>query len=194
MDLPPPPSDSARRSTPLSAWDWSRPPKPSQDSEDDVVPSYYIERRRQLDDIAERKETEGGLMSQLAAGILSEGIAAQTRVRKEKVPVEVRESDGTVRLPSGFEVPTPATEFHPVVARNAIKGKAMAQSQGAGSLSSVKLSWDEALRPVPKKEAARATLNAKPQRRSQSKSREAGFVGAAEDPKATFRGRGASCD
>lgn len=193
-DLPSPPSESGRRSIPLSAWDWSRPHKASQDSQDDVVPSYYIERRRQLDEISERKEAEGGLMTQLAAGILSEGIAAQTRVRQGKVPVEMRESDGTVRLASGFEPPTPATEFHPVVARNAIKGKGMEGTHGAGTLTSVKLSWDEALKPAPTKTAARATLNAKPQRRSQSKARETGFVGAAEDPKETFRNRDSSQD
>lgn len=105
---------SERAEIPTSSW--SRPHKPSQDADDNVVPAYYIERRRQLDDIAERKEAEGGLMAQLSAGILSEGIAAETRPREEKIPPEVIEEDGTVRLPSGFEPPTPATEFHPVAA------------------------------------------------------------------------------
>lgn len=133
-------------------------------------------------------------MAQLSAGILSEGIAAQTRVRKEKVPVEVRERDGTVRLPSGFEPPTPATEFHPVVANSALKGSGMELSQSAETLTSVKVSWDEALNPVSKKEAARVSLNTKPQRRSQSKPRQTGFVGAAEGQKKISCGQSTSYD
>lgn len=96
---------------------WSRPPKPSQDSDDNVVPSYYVERKKQWDDISERKEEEGGLMYELNAGILSEGLAAKTRVRDEKIPVEVRLPDGTITHPSGFEPPTPETDFHPVAAK-----------------------------------------------------------------------------
>lgn len=118
---------------------WSRPHRPSQDAHDDVVPIYYIERRRQLDEISERKEAEGGLMAQLSAGILSEGIAAQTRVREEKVPVEVMDPDGTVRLPSGFEPPTPATDFHPMVAKSPANDHPI--------IASVKVSWDEVLSP-----------------------------------------------
>ena len=96
---------------------WSKPPKEPQDAHDDVVPVYYVERKRQLDDITERKEEEGSLMAELSAGILSEGIAAQTRVREEKIPVEVVLEDGTVAHPSGFEPPTPETDFHPIAAK-----------------------------------------------------------------------------
>ncbi|KIP05240.1 hypothetical protein PHLGIDRAFT_129021 [Phlebiopsis gigantea 11061_1 CR5-6] len=122
-----------RRKIPASSW--SRPHKPSQDAHDDVVPTYYVERKRQRDAIEQRKDTEGNLMAQLSAGILSEGIAAQTRVRENKVPAEVVEEDGTVRLASGFEPPTPATEFHPVTAISPAED---------GS----KVSWHEALEPV----------------------------------------------
>lgn len=118
---------------------WSRPHKPSQDADDNVVPAYYIERKRQRDMISERKESEGGLMSQLAAGILSEGIAAQTRVRDEKIPVEVRLEDGSVLHPSGFEPPTPETDFHPVSSK--------APTVDDPLFTTIKVRWDEALAP-----------------------------------------------
>ncbi|ETW76418.1 hypothetical protein HETIRDRAFT_480544 [Heterobasidion irregulare TC 32-1] len=83
-----------------------------QDDPDAVVPTYYVERKKQRDSIEERKETEGSLMYELNAGVLSNDIAAaQLRTRVEKVPFEVTEMDGTVRHPSGFEPPTPAHEF-----------------------------------------------------------------------------------
>ncbi|GJE93560.1 hypothetical protein PsYK624_097190 [Phanerochaete sordida] len=139
-------SDEKTRTTPseraaeIPTSAWSRPHKPSQDADDDVVPAYYVERRRQLDEIAERKEAEGGLMAQLSAGILSEGIAAQTRPREEKIPPEVVEEDGTVRLPSGFEPPTPATEFHPVAALPAVETDDPVVKLG-------NITWEEALAP-----------------------------------------------
>ena len=81
------------------------------------MPPFYVERKKQRDSISQRKEEEGGLMAELNAGILSEGLAAETRVRDEKMPVEVRLPDGTISHPSGFEPPTPETDFHPVAAR-----------------------------------------------------------------------------
>lgn len=115
-------------------------------------------------------------MAQLSAGILSEGIAAQTRVRREKIPAEIMESDGTVRLASGFEPPTPAAEFHPVVAD---------QVQG---LPKRKASWDEVLKPELQQSHAshRARLEAKPQRKQRH-----GFVEGATSKQA-FPGKNAS--
>ncbi|KAI0739511.1 hypothetical protein C8Q80DRAFT_1221963 [Daedaleopsis nitida] len=110
-------SSFERRRQDIPASSWSRPPKPSQDSNDNIVPTYYVERKKQRDAISQRKEEEGGLMSELNAGILSEGIAAGTRTREEKIPVEVRLPDGTISHPSGFEPPTPETDFHPVAAK-----------------------------------------------------------------------------
>ena len=54
---PSPDSYEARRQIPTSSW--ARPHKPSQDADDNVVPSYYVERKRQRSEIAERKEEEG---------------------------------------------------------------------------------------------------------------------------------------
>ncbi|KAH8105457.1 hypothetical protein BXZ70DRAFT_871021, partial [Cristinia sonorae] len=125
----------------IPASSWARPPKPSQDADDNVVPTYYIERKRQRDTIAERKEEEGGLMAELSAGILSEGIAAQTRVLPEKIPVEVTMPDGTVVHPSGFIPPTPETDFHPLASKVATEDDPM--------LTTVKIPWDEALSPSP---------------------------------------------
>ncbi|TCD62283.1 hypothetical protein EIP91_007102 [Steccherinum ochraceum] len=119
---------------------WSRPPKPSQDADDDVVPIYYIERKRQRDTIAERKEEEGGLMAELSAGILSEGVAAQTKVLPEKIPVEVKMPDGSVVHPSGFEPPTPETDFHPMASKVATEEDPL--------LTTIKVTWDEALAPA----------------------------------------------
>ena len=96
---------------------WRRPHRPSQDAHDDVVPEYYVERKKQRAAIEHRKEEEGGLMHNLSAGILGAGLAAETRAREEKMPVEVRLPDGTVAHPSGFEPPTAETEFHPVAAK-----------------------------------------------------------------------------
>lgn len=103
----------------IPASSWSRPPRASQDADDNVVPTYYVERKKQRDAVAERKEEEeeGGLMAELSAGILSEGVAAQTRVREEKIPVEVRHPDGSISHPSGFQPPTPETLFHPIAAK-----------------------------------------------------------------------------
>ncbi|GBE89056.1 hypothetical protein SCP_1500580 [Sparassis crispa] len=56
-------------------------------------------------------------MAELNAGILSEGLASSVRSRKEKIPVELRMADGSVRHPSGFELPTAETDFHPVAAK-----------------------------------------------------------------------------
>jgi len=131
-------SHDQRSQMPASAW--SRPPKESQDANDNVVPSYYIERKRMRDTISERKEEEGGLMSELSAGILSDGVAAQTKVIPEKIPVEVLDADGTVRHPSGFEPPTAETEFHPVAAK-------VATEDDHPLLTTIKQTWDEALAP-----------------------------------------------
>ncbi|KAH9916083.1 uncharacterized protein B0H18DRAFT_76703 [Fomitopsis serialis] len=113
-----------RSQIPASSWDTPERQtvltrrQREENTRDDVVPTYYIERKRQRSSIAERKEEEGGLMSELNAGILSEGLAADMRVREEKIPVEVRiPHEGTVRHPSGFEPPTPETEFHPTAAK-----------------------------------------------------------------------------
>ena len=74
-------------------------------------------------------------MSELNAGILSEGLAAQTKVREEKIPVEVRLPDGTVAHPSGFEPPTAETEFHPIAAK--------VPTEEHPLLSTVKQPWDQ---------------------------------------------------
>ncbi|RPD56771.1 hypothetical protein L226DRAFT_469099 [Lentinus tigrinus ALCF2SS1-7] len=122
-----------RRDLPTSSW--SRPPRPSQDADDNVVPTYYVERKKQRDSISQRKEEEGGLMAELNAGVLSEGLAAETRTREEKIPVELRLPDGTVAHPSGFEPPTAETEFHPVAAKVPTEDNPL--------LSTVKQPWDE---------------------------------------------------
>ncbi|EIW52878.1 uncharacterized protein TRAVEDRAFT_155650 [Trametes versicolor FP-101664 SS1] len=133
-----PDSLKSRKSLPGSAW--SRPPRESQDAQDHVVPTYYIERKKQRDDISQRKEEEGGLMAELNAGILSEGLAAKTRVRDEKIPVEVRLPDGTIAHPSGFEPPTPETDFHPVAAK--------VPSEDDPLVATLKQTWDEREFPV----------------------------------------------
>ncbi|PIL32641.1 hypothetical protein GSI_05345 [Ganoderma sinense ZZ0214-1] len=96
---------------PIAAW--RRPHRPSQDAHDDVVPSYYVERKN----LKQTGEEEAGLMHALSTGILGDGLAAETRAREEKMPVEVRLPDGTVAHPSGFEPPTAETEFHPIAAK-----------------------------------------------------------------------------
>ena len=48
-------------------------------------------------------------MHELHAGILSDEVAARTREREEKIPVEVVLDDGTVAHPSGFVPPTAET-------------------------------------------------------------------------------------
>lgn len=130
-------SFSQRANIPTSSW--SRPPKDSQDAHDHIVPTYYIERKRQREMISERKEEEGGLMAELSAGILSEGVAAQIKVLPEKIPVEIKELDGTIRHPSGFEPPTPETEFHPLASKTATEDDPL--------LTTIKIPWDEALSP-----------------------------------------------
>ncbi|KAI0776885.1 hypothetical protein BD413DRAFT_456809, partial [Trametes elegans] len=131
-------STEDRKKTRTSSW--SRPPRPSQDARDDVVPTYYVERKKQRDQISQRKEEEGGLMAELNAGILSEGLAAKTRVREEKIPVEVRLADGSVAHPSGFQPPTPETEFHPVAAK--------VPTEDHPLVATVKQPWDEREFPV----------------------------------------------
>lgn len=132
-----PGSFEARSEIPGSSW--ARPHRPSQDADDNVVPTYYVERKKQRSAVAERKEEEGGLMAELSAGILSEGVAAKTRAREEKIPVEVVDlEDGTVRHPSGFEPPTPETDFHPAAAKTPTEEHPI--------LATVKQLWDE--RPV----------------------------------------------
>ncbi|OSD00368.1 hypothetical protein PYCCODRAFT_1479261 [Trametes coccinea BRFM310] len=126
-------SHQSRKNIPTSSW--SRPHRPSQDASDDVVPTYYVERKKQRAQIAERKEEEGGLMAELNAGILSEGLAAKTRVRDEKIPVEVRLPDGRVAHPSGFTPPTPETEFHPIAAKVPTEDNPL--------VATVKQTWDE---------------------------------------------------
>ncbi|KAK7679050.1 hypothetical protein QCA50_017994 [Cerrena zonata] len=138
-----------RANIPASAW--SRPHKPSQDADDNVVPVYYVERKKQRDTISERKEEEGGLMAELSAGILSDGVAAQTKVIPEKIPVEVREPDGSVRHPSGFEPPTPETDFHPTASKTATEDDPL--------LTTVKITWDAALAPEPEADVAAATAS-----------------------------------
>ncbi|KAI8977845.1 hypothetical protein BD414DRAFT_495808 [Trametes punicea] len=128
-----PNSHESRKNIPTSSW--SRPPRPSQDAHDDVVPTYYVERKKQRDQISQRKEEEGSLMAELNAGILSEGLAAKTRTREEKIPVEVRLPDGKVAHPSGFTPPTPETEFHPVAAK--------VPTEDHPLVATVKQPWDE---------------------------------------------------
>lgn len=130
---PAPGSFAARKQIPTSSW--ARPHKPSQDADDNVVPSYYVERKRQRSEIAERKEEEGGLMAELNAGILSEGLAAETKPREEKIPVEVRDlKEGGVFHPSGFQPPTPETEFHPSAAKKPVEDHPLVKT--------VKQRWD----------------------------------------------------
>lgn len=139
-----------RANIPASAW--SRPHKPSQDADDNVVPVYYVERKKQRDTISERKEEEGGLMSELSAGILSDGVAAQTKVIPEKIPVEVRHPDGSVRHPSGFEPPTPETQFHPSASKTPTEDDPL--------LTTIKVTWDSALAPEPEADVAAASGSA----------------------------------
>ncbi|TFY54070.1 hypothetical protein EVG20_g9857, partial [Dentipellis fragilis] len=73
---------------------------------DTVVPQFYIEFKRQRDAILERKELENELMSELSAGLLSDGIAATMRRLPNKIPTEHAE-DGQWVHPSGFVVPSP---------------------------------------------------------------------------------------
>ena len=117
---------------------WSKPPQASQDADENVVPAYYVERKRQRDAITQRKEEEGGLMAELNAGILSDGLAARTRVREEKIPVEVRAADGSVVHPSGFEPPTPETAFHPAAAK-----VPEGQPDPDAPVATMKQLWDE---------------------------------------------------
>ena len=131
---PSPESYEVRKQIPTSSW--ARPHKPSQDADDNVVPSYYVERKRQREEIAERKEEEGSLMAELNACILSEGLAAETKPREEKIPVEVRDpKEGVVLHPSGFQPPTPETEFHPAVAKKPTEDHPL--------LETIKQRWDE---------------------------------------------------
>lgn len=102
-----------------------------------MVPTYYVERKKQRAAIAHRKEEEGGLMHDLSAGILGAGLAAVTRAREEKMPVEVRQPDGTVAHPSGFEPPTAETEFHPVAAK--------VDTEEHPLVATVKQPWGEAV-------------------------------------------------
>ena len=78
-----------------------------QDDPDAVVPTYYVERKKQRDSIEERKETEGSLMYELNAGVLSDDIAASMRRDPRKVPTEFEVDDGVIVHPSGFTVPSP---------------------------------------------------------------------------------------
>lgn len=78
-------------------------------------------------------------MAELSAGILSEGVAASTRVFPEKIPVEVKELDGTIRHPSGFEPPTPETDFHPIASKTPNVDHPL--------LTTFKVSWEEVLSP-----------------------------------------------
>lgn len=137
------PQTSFQERTQIPTSSWSRPPQASQDADDNVVPTYYIERKRQRDAISERKEEEGGLMAELSAGILSDGVAARTRTREEKIPVEVRAADGTVSHPSGFEPPTPETEFHPAAA------KVPEAEDPEAPVATMKQLWDERKFSVP---------------------------------------------
>jgi len=129
-----------RKGIPTSSWDTPKQspawqPRWEQHPED-VVPPYYIERKRQRASIAERKESEGSLMAELNAGILSEGLAAEIKHREEKIPVEVLDlQDGTVRHPSGFEPPTPETHFHPAAAKTPTEDHPI--------MSTVKIPWTE---------------------------------------------------
>ena len=75
-------------------------------------------------------------MAELNAGILSEGLAAETKPREEKIPVEVRDpKEGVVRHPSGFQPPTPETQFHPAVAKKPTEDHPL--------LETIKQRWDE---------------------------------------------------
>ncbi|KAI0682483.1 hypothetical protein C8T65DRAFT_837654 [Cerioporus squamosus] len=110
-------STSSEERSKISTSAWDSPARTSHPDPDEVVPTFYVERKKQRDEISQRKEEEGGLMAELNAGVLSEGLAAQTRIREEKIPVEVRLADGTIAHPSGFEPPTAETDFHPVAAK-----------------------------------------------------------------------------
>ncbi|EED77268.1 predicted protein [Postia placenta Mad-698-R] len=131
-------TQAQRTNIPTSSWDTPKRAARWQQHPEDVVPTYYIERKRQRNSIAERKEEEGGLMSELNAGILGEGLAADMKHREEKIPVEVKDPEtGTVRHPSGFEPPTPETHFHPAAAKTATEDHPM--------MSTVKVPWTEVL-------------------------------------------------
>lgn len=65
---------------------------------------------RQRQAIQERKEQEGGLVSELTAGILTGGVSASTEPGQEKIPREFPvdgEEEMTTQHPSGFVPPNP---------------------------------------------------------------------------------------
>ncbi|TFK51416.1 hypothetical protein OE88DRAFT_1735324 [Heliocybe sulcata] len=79
--------------------------RPPPDKDENAVPQYFIERKRQRDAIAERKEEEGDLMYELSAGIIADALSATTQRNPEKTPFEFTDESGNVLHPSGFEVP-----------------------------------------------------------------------------------------
>ncbi|KZT30287.1 hypothetical protein NEOLEDRAFT_1105935 [Neolentinus lepideus HHB14362 ss-1] len=81
----------------------SRPPP---DKDEDAVPEYFVERKRQRDAISERKEQEGDLMYELSAGIIADALSATTQGTQEKTPFEFTDDSGAVLHPSGFAVPS----------------------------------------------------------------------------------------
>ncbi|KAA1470771.1 hypothetical protein DENSPDRAFT_836650 [Dentipellis sp. KUC8613] len=85
---------------------------------DTVVPQFYIEFKRQRDAILERKELENELMSELSAGLLSDGIAATMRRLPNKIPTE-HAQDGQWVHPSGFVVPSPGAAVERMADRRA---------------------------------------------------------------------------
>ncbi|EPQ53157.1 hypothetical protein GLOTRDRAFT_117233 [Gloeophyllum trabeum ATCC 11539] len=111
-----PSSSTGRAIGTLLASSPARSPSPTQvrfyssrappDRSEDVVPDYYIERKRQRDAIAERKEQEGDLMYELSAGIIADALTATTQRSQPKIPVEFTDEHGAVHHPSGFAVPT----------------------------------------------------------------------------------------
>ena len=71
---------------------------------DEYVPPYYIERKRQRDSIEDRKEQEGGLMTELSAGVLAGGVSASTEPRDQKKPTAYATQEGvqTAQHPPEF--------------------------------------------------------------------------------------------
>lgn len=86
-------------------------------TETDPIPTSKTDaetRQEQRQAIQERKEEEGGLMSELTAGLLSGGVSASTEPRNEKVPPELTfvhhgSVPQPIQHPSGFVPPKPGS-------------------------------------------------------------------------------------
>lgn len=81
------------------------------ETDEEIALRFYVERKAEREQIAERKAVEGDLMPTLSANIISEGFDAAITAKEEKIPAEVVAEDGTVQHASGFVPPTPREVF-----------------------------------------------------------------------------------